>query len=266
MEFPSGKIAFDREFALVDSSGTAMRLQACPRMGFLCPVIDVDARTMTVTAPGRDDLVLYLDSDQRQVKKGNRIVSVCGNKCGGILWGDYAASEWFSSFLGVQCWLARYCNGEYLRPSEAEKSPNTRNPLVSFANEQPLLLVAENAVDHLNKVLLEQNQRQVSARQFRPNVVVKSQVKTWSQSEDHWQTLTFMDKHLILQAKGSCARCTMVDFDPMTGRKGKTLRALASYRRKKGQINFGIFLKGVPGVVTDANGVLIEEGDKILCT
>ena len=37
----------------------------------------------------------------------------------------------------------------------------------------------------------------------------------------------------------------MVDFDPTTGEKGKTLRALASYRRRNGRIVFGIFLRAM---------------------
>mmetsp|Transcript_11316 Transcript_11316/g.32511 ORF Transcript_11316/g.32511 Transcript_11316/m.32511 type:complete len:87 (-) Transcript_11316:685-945(-) len=35
----------------------------------------------------------------------------------------------------------------------------------------------------------------------------------------------------------------MVDYDPRTGKKGRTLRALAKYRRRNGQITFGHFLK-----------------------
>mmetsp|Transcript_15120 Transcript_15120/g.32490 ORF Transcript_15120/g.32490 Transcript_15120/m.32490 type:complete len:88 (-) Transcript_15120:962-1225(-) len=37
----------------------------------------------------------------------------------------------------------------------------------------------------------------------------------------------------------------MVDYDPATGQKGRTLRALASYRRRNGHIVFGILLRAM---------------------
>jgi hypothetical protein len=63
-----------------------------------------------------------------------------------------------------------------------------------------------------------------------------------------------------------------VDYDPTTGMKGKTLRALADYRRQQGQIMFGIFLRAADDMhLTNkqADGteyVLIEEGDMIGCS
>ena len=113
MHVDSGRLAFDREFALVDSSGTAMRLQTHPRMSLLQPRIDLLAKTMTVSAPGCTDLVLLLDDDCLNTDIRDSVVKVCGNKCSGRLWGDYEASEWFSSFLGVQCWLARHFGDRY---------------------------------------------------------------------------------------------------------------------------------------------------------
>ena len=262
VEFPSGRLAFDREFALVDTRGAAMRLQACPKMGLLRPTIDVQKRTLIVSAPGCEDIVLQLDDESQECEDAT--VKVCGNKCGGKVWGNSASSEWFSSFLGIQCWLARYSNGEYHLPSGAQTN-TVRNPQTSFANEQPLLLVAENAVDILNGVLSDQKQKRVFARQFRPNVVVKaSNMETWSHFEDRWTALTLVGKDLSLQVMGDCARCAMVDFDPTTCAKGKTLRALAKYRRRNGQITFGIFLQGIY-VGSDLSEVWLEKGDHLQC-
>ena len=44
---------------------------------------------------------------------------------------------------------------------------------------------------------------------------------------------------------GPCARCRIVCVDPQTGNKDsmEPLYTLASYRRVKGQINFGILLQ-----------------------
>jgi molybdenum cofactor sulfurtransferase len=264
MNFPSGKLAFDREFALVDVSGSAMRLQNCPKMGLIRPSVNLEKRTLTVSAPGCEDLILDLEDCDLQ-DGASDIVKVCGNRCGGKVWGDHSTSNWFSSFLGVQCWLARHVDGDYRLSalSQANDSSLDRNPRVAFANEQPLLLVTENAVATLNSVLEEQNQRPVISRQFRPNVVVKSPVKAWLHAEDEWSTLSVIGKDLSFNVMGNCARCAMVDFAP-DGKKGKTLRALAKYRRQNGRIDFGIFLQGVHQRLVDQE-VWLEEGDVILC-
>jgi molybdenum cofactor sulfurtransferase len=58
----------------------------------------------------------------------------------------------------------------------------------------------------------------------------------------------------------------MVDVDPSSGMKGKTLRALADYRRRNnGQITFGIFLRGVGDEKSGQPGVWLEEGDTMFC-
>jgi molybdenum cofactor sulfurtransferase len=59
----------------------------------------------------------------------------------------------------------------------------------------------------------------------------------------------------------------MVDVDPSSGMKGNTLRALAEYRRRNGQIIFGIFLKGRTARSESEKraDMWLEEGDFFLC-
>lgn len=265
----SGKLALDREFALVDSSGTAMRLQVYPKMAFLQPVVDLERRTMTVSAPGRRDLELNLDEESKY-DDGGSIVKVCGNRCGGILWGNFEASEWFSEYLGVRCWLARHSDGHYHLPDDVcAPGPPLRSREVAFANEQPLLLISEHAVDALNDVLTSHKQGSVSSRHFRPNMVVRlvgQAAKSLAHAEDGWSRLSVEEKDIQFDVVGQCARCSMVDVDPSTGMKGKTLRALADYRRRNGQIIFGIFLRGRSNKTASLQKeVLVEEGDIVFC-
>lgn len=267
----SGRLAFDREFALVDSSGTAMRLQSCPRMGSLEPVIDMTARTMIVRAPGCRDLVILLDDKSLVAnEQDDSIIKVCGNKCGGRLWGDLAVSDWFSSFLGVRCWLARHCGDRY------EVATGSRVG-VAFANEAPLLLLSQHSVENLNKVLMAEGQEHVTPRHFRPNLVVRatasgkdgvaiSTMLNHANPEDRWKNLSVVEKHLMLDIVGQCARCSMVDIDPITGAKQKTLRALADYRQNKGKITFGVFLRLASQQHATRTILWLEEGDTIKCT
>jgi molybdenum cofactor sulfurtransferase len=235
--YSGGKLKYDREFAIVDTSGTALRLQTYSKIGLICPIVDPDTDTMTVSAPGCNDLVIRLSDDLYH--GGDNVVRVCGNKCGARVWGDDFVSEWFTSFLGIQCWLARY--------SSSLESPTDNN---SFSNEQPILLISENAVAALNDVLESQRQQPVGSIRFRPNIVIKGVEDNTSRHhrhhlhiEDEWKTISLPNGRLNFSVEGSCPRCTMVDYDPKTGKRGKTFRALATYRRRNGQIVFGIFLR-----------------------
>jgi len=245
---PSGKLKYDREFAIVDTSGVALRMQTCTKLGLISPVIDLETETMRVFAPGCKDLAIRLSDNLYH--GGENVVHICGNKCGGRVWGDALVSEWFSSFLGVQCWLARYSSSNADNDTGGSISePISRS---GYSNEQPILLVSENAVATLNKVLRGQRQSPSAPKHFRPNIVIKDTAYTklhhadYSRHiEDEWKTISLPSGRLNFSVEGGCPRCTMVDYDPTTGRKGKTLRALASYRRKNGHIVFGIFLRAM---------------------
>lgn len=273
-----GKLKHDREFALVDSSGTALRLQSYPKMTTIEPVIDTLAQMMTVSAPGMKDLKISLDTCRdasTPFHQGEHTVRVCGDKCGGRLWGDFQVSQWFSSYLGVQCWLARF-NGDgslERRAGEFSRSDlDTTSYRTGFANEQPILLISQNAVAVLNDIMDRSKQRKVGSRHFRPNVVVKAptSISAFLQhgreilhAEDEWKTLRVLRNDMLFETRGSCARCAMVDFDPYSGEKGETLRALAGYRRRNGKITFGIFIGARPG--QDPMDPIIQEGDELLC-
>ncbi|GFH55160.1 hypothetical protein CTEN210_11636 [Chaetoceros tenuissimus] len=243
----NGKFLFDREFALVDSSGIALRLSRYPKMALIKPILDIERMTMEVSAPGSPNLVVDLKSD---IVSPMKDVSVCGNKCNGRLWGSHAVSSWFSDYLGVQCWLAR-----------AGKDPG--NNVSAFENEAPLLLLSMQSIDALNRVLNNKGEsRKVDARYFRPNLVVSSKQQTYySNPEDTWKEIKLNDATgTKLQVTGQCARCSMVDIDPDSCMKGKTLQALSEYRRNNGQITFGIFLKKMRD---ESKEVLLQVGDTL---
>jgi molybdenum cofactor sulfurtransferase len=246
----TGRFLFDREFALVDSSGSAMRLHSYPQMSQIHSSIDLDTNILIVSAPHRDDLVLGLDVSEGDETITPEDVQVCGVLCKGTIWGGRKASSWFSSILGVRCWLARH----HVDEKKAVRSGNKRNDGLAYSNEASLLLVSQNSISILNAVISSQDWgKQVVARHFRPNIVVSSSSGAQEDEtdfpvignpEDFWQKICIKsedNKELELIAVGKCARCQMVDVDPDSGMKGKTLRALAEYRRERGKILFGTF-------------------------
>ncbi|VEU34497.1 unnamed protein product [Pseudo-nitzschia multistriata] len=260
---PSGKLRYDREFALVDRSGTVLRLQKHPKLGLVSPVVDLEAGTMTVSAPGCEDLVVGLS--ETLYHGGENAVRVCGDTCGGRVWGDASVSDWFASFLGIECWLARY--------DSSLATDRVIKDRPGFSNEQPILLVSESAVATLNGVLSEQDQPPCTAKRFRANIVVKGHTtrgghpasdRCHGHAEDEWKTVRLSRNHrLEFSVEGDCPRCAMVDYDPETGQKGKTLRALASYRRRNnGRIVFGIFLRASEGILPDTSSLGAGNGDR----
>ena len=254
MDTITGKMEWDREFALVDSSGTAMRLQTYPQMSQVRPMIALDTSFMTVTAPGMPNLLIDIHKRSDDDYDDTTVIQVCGNKCGVRLWADTNASDWFSNFLGVQCWLARH-------------DGNTERQGVAFANEESLLLISEHAVDALNDVLKRQGQCPAETRHFRPNLVIRHVLSSqgYDHMEDNWKSLMLLRTKTQLNVVGECPRCAMVDVDPTSGTKGKTLQALADYRRRKGRIMFGIFLRRSPHDFTEKSTEWIKEGDLLKC-
>jgi molybdenum cofactor sulfurtransferase len=114
----------------------------------------------------------------------------------------------------------------------------------------------------------------VSSRYFRPNLVVRSTSEAVSSSdglhdvnpEDRWTRLSLRGTSMQLGVVGQCARCSMVDIDPTTGTKGKILRALADYRRRNGQITFGVFLHAESRELSTETMYWLKEGDILQCT
>jgi uncharacterized protein YcbX len=109
----------------------------------------------------------------------------------------------------------------------------------------------------------------VVSRQFRPNIVVgtlgsNTMTEQSTSIEDRWNRLHFVDQNITLESTGSCARCSMVDIDPESGKKACILRALAGYRRRNGQITFGVFFRASSQDLHNPNWIDIREGDPLL--
>lgn len=268
IESGTGKLLFDREFALVDVSGVAMRLSAYPKMSQIQPIINSSTNTMTVSAPGQEDLILSLEKSEQSVVS-SKDVEVCGILCTGNIWGGRQASNWFTSVLGVRCWLARH-----EKTSKPKAHPDAQTKHESYSNEAALLLVSQQSVNRLNSIIQNQKWgRLVDSRHFRPNIVVntteglnESAEDVECNPEDSWERITISGKNgrVQLSAAGKCARCQMVDVDPSSGMKGNTLRALAQYRRDRGRIYFGTFFSGVkPTSDIESDDICIEVGDPV---
>uniref|UniRef100_A0A7S2LNY6 MOSC domain-containing protein n=1 Tax=Leptocylindrus danicus TaxID=163516 RepID=A0A7S2LNY6_9STRA len=263
----SGKLAFDREFALIDSTGRALRLSSYPKMALIKPVLDLASMKMIISAPACENLILDLKIIHSSDDTTD--VSVCGKECNAKIYGDGNVSNWFSAVLGVRCWLAKYDDAKvHNQWANAHHSSGMKSSFqkFAFANDAPILLVSRNSVNLLNVILSCKGQGLVDARYFRPNLVVDvslghTATAVMTNPEDLWSNLSI--GNITFNVTGKCARCTMVDYDPTSGMKGKTLNALADYRRTKGSIYFGIFLETAECNIMDGEYLYIDVGDSV---
>lgn len=142
-------------------------------------------------------------------------------------------SEWFSNALSEEVRLVRI-SSEKPRVMKAkyqtEIAKNT-----SFADSLPLLLVSEGSYAALQKHLEEPIDQPIDKLRFRPNIIVSSLEPF---KEDTWAELKIGE--VSLSGAKPCARCPLVNVNPLTGESDKkTLKALALFRTLNHKVYFG---------------------------
>lgn len=138
-------------------------------------------------------------------------------------------SEWFSTALSEEVKLVRI-TAEKPRVMKAKyQTKQAKN--TSFADSLPLLLVSSGSYTSLQ----EQLDEPVDQLRFRPNIIV-SALEPFV--EDTWAEIKIGE--VLLSGAKPCARCPLVNVDPLTGESDKkTLKALASFRTINHKVYFG---------------------------
>lgn len=232
-------LANDRRYMLVDEAGRFISQREESR---LCRVrlAEDGPRGFRAEADGlREGLRL-----PRVVDGGARAtVSVWRSQARDV-WVHPEGSEWFSRLLGRPTRLVFM--GQAERPvSERYGRPGDR---VSFADGFPLLLTNRASLDDLNRRV----DRPIEMTRFRPNVVIEGAP---AYAEDAWTSLRAGE--LSFRGPKLCGRCVVTTIDPASGRPGKEpLRTLARYRRRDGEVFFGLNL------IPDGEGTL-RRGESI---
>lgn len=263
-------LLYDREWMIQRLNGDVLTQKKLP---LLCSIqISIDLRTdiMHVKSPNMQrELAVSLQSNPEcSVING---VKLCGNRLEGNRYGE-EVTTWFTEALGVPCTLVRKEPNVFPLKSQRGRSISRQSDSstreLSFANEGQLLLVSKASVDELNRrvaaalhVVDDRSQDMISphsvdALRFRPNIVVSG---ADAHDEDTWQSVGICSQKFGVV--GGCNRCQMVNIDQSTGlcETNQPLATLASYRRRKGQITFGILLEQDNYDVQTSNSMLFNE-------
>lgn len=147
------------------------------------------------------------------------------------------ADAWFSRMLGKPCRLVympdttrRTITSSHIRRDEVA------DPVVSFADGFPVLLITQSSLDELNRRLADSIDAPLTMARFRPNLIVEG--LCWPHDEDTWATVALGE--VTLYGVKPCVRCVLTTIDPATGDRGKEpLRTLATYRSRDNKILFG---------------------------
>jgi molybdenum cofactor sulfurtransferase len=256
-------LMWDREFAVVSSSGRVLNQKQVPRLALVQPTVIPASRVLRLTAPGMmEPMELSLDAPAAATALDDSeiTVSVCGGDAAAATGASMeAADAWFSRFLGVRVLLVRRSCAP-ARPQRGLRGTG------SFANEGDVLLISEESVAELSARMRARRPgggplaECPVADLFRANLVVRAGAAF---AEDSWTAVRV--GAVRARVTGSCARCRMVNIDQASAaalQGGGPLLVLAEYRRQRGNIMFGRFLSVVAGDDASAAG-WVAVGDTI---
>lgn len=238
---PTG-LRYDRHWALVGPDHSVITAREYPALLRLKP--EMSSTGLKVRLDGEEVLHIPYAAGERDIVSVTVFEAVAT-----AVEMDDSINAWFSSFLGTPCRLVHMderCRREVL-PENGGKDGD----LVAYADECPLLLVAEESVDDLNSRL----EIPVSFRNFRPNILIRG---GGAFAEDDWRRIRI--GACTFEVGQRCQRCVFTTIDPDTQVKHanqEPLRTLSTYRRHpSGGVAFGVHL--IPRQLGD-----IKRGDPV---
>lgn len=215
----------DRRWALVGPRGRLLTQRDLPRMRVIEPVWDGTLRALR--APGLPELPLPA------VPLGPYVPAT--------LWGEAIGGQsvspdapaWLHAFLGVPCDLVAL-------PEDAarwQEGKPFRAPL-GYADGNPYHLISTASLATLGSATR-------SPLDFRPNFVIEGALPF---AEDGWRRVRIGPAGF--QVVESCARCAIVNVDPVGHMTAEPLRTLARQRRQGRVVLFGqhLILEGAAGL------------------
>lgn len=139
-------------------------------------------------------------------------------------------SAWFAEKLGQHVRLFQLSTifSRVIHPSyQTEKSK-----ISSFADSLPILLCSVASFNYLDSFL----DHPLDWRRFRPNIIASNQTAF---EEDTWQEISIGSSVKLFGAK-PCARCQLINVDPIDGTSDSIVsKALSKTRKFENKVYFG---------------------------
>jgi uncharacterized protein len=245
-------LRWDRAWMVVDELGEFVSQREMPLMALVQPRFHLGQ--LELRAPGMRTLSLGLES-----VGARRRVRVWDDEFDAWDMGD-APALWWDEYLqpgttGLR--LVRF-DPSVRRLSDLHWTNGVEAPH-QFGDGFPVLVLSSAAVADLNRRLQVLGHPSVGVERFRPNMVLGGLA---AHDEDRLSELRFKldgEMGVVLKPVKPCARCSIPDIDPATGRSspevGDLLRHYRQDRRLMGAATFGM-----NAIVTTGAGATLTEG------
>lgn len=211
---PKG-LELDREWMVVDPSGTFVTQREEPRMALI--TTELTSNALVIRGPAQEALVIPLEVRPMAL----RTVQVWRHALDALDEGP-TASQWFSSFLNRPLHLVRFpADHRRLSNREWTGSINAEN---RFSDAYPILLISEESLADLNRRI---GGVPLLMDRFRTNLVVAGGPPYF---EDVARVLQAPD--IEFRIIKPCTRCNITATNQQTAEVGiEPLKTLATYRR-----------------------------------
>ena len=217
-------LARDRRWMVVDAHGKMLTGREHARLPLIRALPNADG-SLHLDAPGSSGIRVAIPDAY-----GERIARRGWNMPVSPGLAKETANAWLSTFVGAPA-LLLYMDAECVRAVDAKyAAPGDE---VSLADDFPLLLISQAALDLLNAKLA----KPVSMLRFRPNLVVAG---TDAHAEDGWKRIRVGE--VEFDVVKPCVRCVFTTVDFERGERdpsGEPLRTLIGYRRGEKGVTFG---------------------------
>ena len=211
-------LTHDRRWMVVDASGRPITQREFPKMRLIR--LAQAGNAWQVDAPQMPSL-----SVPHRPQGKRRQINMWGTPLSAVSVSAEAA-EWFGQYLGSDADLV-YLPSDVQRFQPAERPYNS---LLSFVDGNPFHLITEVSLADLNARI----NRQVSAHEFRPNLVISGGE---GYQEDFWRRIRVGG--LGFEVVESCARCSIVNVNEEGKLVAEPLRTLARTRQIDKAVPFG---------------------------
>lgn len=302
-------LAWDREWCLVHrGTGQALSQKRHPRMALIRPAIDFTNGQLQVSYRGPSEqglaeisVPLSANPGVFQANTTSKPMAsrVCGEEISAQIYTSSKVNDFFSTALGVPCALARFPPGglgKNMRHAKAhlqkhqkvnrkiqnkmpcqfpgidtppDSDSESERQRILLSNESPILAINLSSLEALNRHIVEQGGKRISAEVFRANIVIGSLTsgpQPFAYSEDHWSSLRIGQQDFKML--GSCRRCHMVCIDQETAEKSEEpFITLTKTRRFDGKVFFGTHMCHIPSSSTgtkEAQFPTVTVGDSVL--
>ncbi|MES2202813.1 MAG: MOSC N-terminal beta barrel domain-containing protein [Patescibacteria group bacterium] len=222
----------DRRYMLVDAQGGFLSQRTHPQLALLGT--ELRQGDLVVTARNGGQVTLH-EAEEPGAPMDVRIHT---ERCTGYYLPGDEADTFFSDLLHQMCCVVRY----FPDTPRIRMGKRTGLPVrTRFTDGYPVTVMSARALWNLNVKLEEAGHKPVSARNFRPTIVVED---CDPHDEDQW--LFAKANGITLRFEKHCDRCPVPNVDPTTGvldERMSVTEALKKYRRihadnKDGKVYF----------------------------